>query len=307
MSVVVCEDVVRRFGDIAAVDRVSLRVEPGEIFGLIGPNGAGKTTLLNCIEGLDRPTSGSISVLGRHPIADRHELTLRTGVQLQSAALPPRITVTEAMRLFSALYDAPVPWRELLSTLGILGKQRTRVERLSGGERQRVFIALALLHKPEVVFLDELTTALDPQARLAMWDVVEEIRDRGTTVVLTTHDMEEAEHLCDRVGIIDRGRLVALDTVPALVRDHAGDTAARLTLTQPVPADLRLESIDKVTAVQPHANGLTVHGTGDFIQDVLAELTACGVRIAGLRATSAGLEGVFLTLTGHGMRTEGQS
>ena len=251
MSVVVCEDVVRRFGDVAAVDGVSLQVEQGEIFGLISPNGAGKTTLLNCIEGLDRPTSGSISVLGRHPITDRHELTLRTGVQLQSAALPPRITVAEAMRLFSALYDGPIPWQELLTTLGIAGKQDTRVERLSGGERQRLFIALALLHEPEVVFLDELTTALDPQARLAMWEVVKAIRARGTTVVLTTHYMEEAEHLCDRVGIIDHGRLIALDTVPELVREHAGDATARLTLVQPAPAELGLESIDTVTTVRP--------------------------------------------------------
>lgn len=307
MSVVVCEDVVRRFGDVAAVDGVSFQVEKGEIFGLIGPNGAGKTTLLNCIEGLDRPTSGSISVLSRHPVTDRHELTLRTGVQLQSAALPPRITVAEAMRLFSAFYDDPVPWQELLSTLGIAGKQVTRVERLSGGERQRVFIALALLHEPEVVFLDELTTALDPQARLAMWEVVAAIRDRGTTVMLTTHYMEEAEHLCDRVGIIDHGRLIALDTVPALVRDHAGDATARLTLTQSTPAELELESIDTVTTVQPDGNYLTVQGTGGFLQDVLTELTARGLRIADLRAISPGLEDVFLNLTGRAMRTEERS
>jgi ABC-2 type transport system ATP-binding protein len=304
VSVVVCEEVVRRFGEVTAVDGVSLRVDEGEVFGLIGPNGAGKTTLLNCIEGLDRPTSGTISVLGRHPVTDRHELTLRTGVQLQSAALPPRITVAEAMRLFSALYDNPVPWRELLTTLGIAGKQATRVERLSGGERQRVFIALALLHQPEVVFLDELTTALDPQARLAMWEVVQTIRDRGTTVVLTTHYMEEAEHLCDRVGIIDHGRLIALDTVPALVRDHAGDATACLTLTQPAPAELALESIDTVTTVRPDGHHLTVQGTGGFLQDVMTELTARGLRLADLRATSPGLEDVFLNLTGRAMRIE---
>ncbi|MBM7790304.1 ABC transporter ATP-binding protein [Tenggerimyces flavus] len=315
MSVVVCEEVVRRFGAVTAVDGVSFQVEQGEIFGLIGPNGAGKTTLLNCVEGLDRPTSGSISVLGRHPVTDRHELTLRTGVQLQTAALPPRITVAEAMRLYSSLYKAPVPWKELLATLGIAGKQKTTVERLSGGERQRVFIALALLHKPEVVFLDELTTALDPQARLAMWEVVKEIRDRGTTVVLTTHYMEEAEHLCDRVGIIDHGSIIALDIVPALIRDHAGDATARLTLTQPAPVnldrgldlELELESIDTVTKVQPDGKYLTVQGTGGFLQDVLAELTARDVRIVDLRTTSPGLEDVFLNLTGRAMRTEEQS
>lgn len=304
MSVVTCAGVTRRFGDLTAVDDVSFQVERGEIFGLIGPNGAGKTTLLNCIEGLDTPTSGTISVLDRHPITDRHELTLRTGVQLQSAALLPRITVAEAMRLFSSFYDDPAPWEELLTTLGIAGKRHARVERLSGGERQRVFIALALLHRPDVVFLDELTTALDPQARLAMWDVVTDIRDRGTTVVLTTHYMEEAENLCDRVGIIDHGRLIALDTVPALIRHHTGDATARLTLDRNLPADLDLATIDGVTAVQVEGRQLIVQGTGDFIQHVLSELTSRGLRAADLRTTSPGLQDVFLALTGHAMRVE---
>lgn len=304
MSVVTCEGVTRQFGALTAVDDVSFRVERGEIFGLIGPNGAGKTTLLNCIEGLDEPTSGTISVLDRHPITDQHELTLRTGVQLQSAALLPRITVAEAMRLFSALYDDPTPWEELLTTLGIAGKQKARVDHLSGGERQRVFIALALLHRPEIVFLDELTTALDPQARLAMWDVVEDIRRHGTTVVLTTHYMEEAEHLCDRVGIIDRGRLIALDTVPALIREHAGEATARLALDRSAPADLDLEAIDAVTAVQAEGRHLTVQGTEDFIQDVLSELTARDLRATDLRTAAPRLEDVFLALTGRAMRTE---
>lgn len=304
MSVVVCEHVVRKFGDVTALDGVSLQVDKGEIFGVIGPNGAGKTTLLNCIQGLDRPTSGRVAVLGRHPVTDRYELTLRTGVQLQTASLLPRITVAEAMRLFAALYENPTPWSDLLRTLGIAGKQNARVERLSGGERQRVFIALALLHDPEVVFLDELTTALDPQARLAMWDVVETIRDRGTTVMLTTHYMEEAEHLCDRVGIIDHGRLIALGSVPALVRDHAGDATARLTLTQAPPADLRLESMDLVTSVCLDGRHLSVWGTGGFLQDVLTELSARDLRVSDLRAASPGLEEVFLSLTGRAMRTE---
>jgi len=304
LSVVVCEDVVRRFGSVAAVDGVSLRVERGEIFGIIGPNGAGKTTLLNCIEGLDRPTSGHTTVLGLHPLNDQRELTLRTGVQLQSAALPPRITVAEALRLFSALYEEPVPWQELLGTLGILDKRSTRVERLSGGERQRVFVALALLHDPEVVFLDELTTALDPQARLAMWDVVASIRDRGTTVVLTTHYMEEAEHLCDRVGIIDHGRLIALDTVANLVREHADDANARITLTQPPLRDLELESIPNVTAAEVDGADLNVQGRDGFLQDVLVTLADQQMRVADVRTTSPGLEDVFLNLTGRAMRTD---
>jgi len=307
VSVVVCDHVVRKFGELAAVDDVSFEVGEGEIFGLIGPNGAGKTTLLNCIEGLDRPTSGSVRVLGLDPIADRHELTVRTGVQLQSASLLPRITVAEAMRLFSALYDNPAPWEELLVTLGIGGKHGTRVDRLSGGERQRVFIALALLHRPEVVFLDELTTALDPQARRAMWGVVKDIRARGTTVVLTTHYMEEAEHLCDRVGIIDNGRLVALDTVPALIRDHGGDATVRLTLTQRAAAGLNLDKIASVTSVQLDGSQLTVQGSGDFLQELLVELTANDLHVTDVRTVSPGLEDVFLHLTGRAMRLEDPS
>lgn len=303
---VVYEDVVRHFGDVTAVDDVSLQVEEGEIFGIIGPNGAGKTTLLNCAEGIDKQTSGNVAVLGLDPATDQHELTLRMGVQLQTAALPPRLTVAEVMKLFSAFYANPVPWQDLLKTLGILGKEKSRVARLSGGERQRAFIALALLHKPEVVFLDELTTALDPQARLAMWDVVESIRDQGATVVLTTHYMEEAERLCDRVAIIDHGQLIALDTVPALIHDHAGDGAARLSFNQPPPEDLELDSIESVTTARRDGPYLIVQGTGGFLQDVLAALTKQDLRVTDLRATSPGLEDVFLNLTGRAMRTEEQ-
>ncbi|MGO1435825.1 MAG: ABC transporter ATP-binding protein [Canibacter sp.] len=304
MIVVTCEGVTRRFGDQVAVDEVSFQVPQGEIFGIIGPNGAGKTTLLNCIEGLDVPTSGDIRVLGRHPINDKHELTLRTGVQLQSAELLPRITVAEAMQLFSSFYDDPAPWEELLATLGIAGKSKTRIERLSGGERQRVFIALALVHRPEVVFLDELTTALDPQARLAMWEVIEDIRDRGTTVMLTTHYLEEAEHLCDRVGIIDHGRLIALDTVPALIAAHAGAATARLTLDETPPADLNLEAIDSVSTVQDEGRNFTIQGTGGFLQHVLSELTARDLHAIDLRTTSPRLEDVFMALTGRAMRVD---
>ena len=200
MSAIVCRDVTRRFGELTAVDGVSFTVEDNEIFGIIGPNGAGKTTLLSCIEGLDTPTSGTIDVLGMHPIKDMHQLVQRTGIQLQQAALLPRLKVGEALQLFSSFYDNPVPWRPLLELLGIGAKERSYVAKLSGGERQRVFIALALIHDPELLFLDELTTALDPQARLAMWDVVRGIRDRGKTVVLTTHYMEEARRAGHRGG-----------------------------------------------------------------------------------------------------------
>jgi len=300
MSAVSCRDVTRRFGDLTAVDGVSLNVEHNEVFGIIGPNGAGKTTLLNCMEGLDTPTAGSIDVLGLHPVKDAQQLVQRTGVQLQQAALLPRLKVGEALELFSSFYAQPMPWRPLLETLGIAAKEKSYVTKLSGGERQRVFIALALIHDPELLFLDELTTSLDPQARLAMWEVVRDIRDRGKTVVLTTHYMEEAEALCDRVAIIDHGRIVALDTVPGLISAYAGGSTLRLTLDRPAPATLA--SIEGVSSVNADAGATVVRGRGAFAQNVLAHLTQTGVAVSDMTTTSPGLEDVFLNLTGRTMR-----
>ncbi|MCE1178271.1 MAG: ABC transporter ATP-binding protein [Micrococcales bacterium] len=303
-TTVVCEEVNRTFGTVTALDGVSLTVHEGEIFGVVGPNGAGKTTLLNCLEGLDRPTSGRVEVLGLDPARHTAELATRVGVQLQSAALPPRLTVQEAMRLYSALYDDPRPWPDLLRTLGIADKARDRVDRLSGGERQRVFIALALIPRPELVFMDELTTALDPRSRREMWDTVEAVRDEGATVVLTTHYMEEAERLCDRVAIIDRGRLVALDTVPALIQRHAGATTAHITLTSAPPADLDLARVPGVTHVTVKGRDLTVQGDADALQRTLAELSAQNLTAATMSTTSPGLEDVFLSLTGRPIATQ---
>lgn len=238
-NVVSCAAVSRNFGSFTALEDVSFKVREGEIFGVVGPNGAGKTTLLNCLEGLDRPSSGHVEVLGCDPIKDQHSLAQQIGVQLQSAALPPRLTVQDALELYSALYERPRPWRELLKDLGIKDKANARVDRLSGGERQRVFVALALINRPQLAFLDELTTALDPQSRRNMWDTVEHVRDSGATVVLTTHYMEEAERLCDRVAIIDHGRLVALDTVASLIQQHAGETTAKLILSASPSCDVQ--------------------------------------------------------------------
>jgi ABC-2 type transport system ATP-binding protein len=306
-TVIDVSELRKRYGTTLAVDSITLSVRRGEVFGIVGPNGAGKTTTVECLEGLRQPDSGTVSVLGLDPRRQGDELRQRIGVQLQRAALPDRLKVWEALDLYASYYRHPVDWRPLVEEWGLSEKRTTAFADLSGGQQQRLFIALALVNDPEVVFLDELTTALDPQARLAMWDVVESVRDRGTTVVLTTHYMEEAEHLCDRVAIIDRGRLIALDRVPALVRDHAGGATARLTLTEPAPAELELASIDTVTAVQPAGKHLTVQGTGGFLQDVLTELTARDLRIADLRTTSPGLEDVFLNLTGRRMRGEAAS
>ena len=293
-------DVTKRYGGLTAVDGVSLEVSPGEIFGIIGPNGAGKTTFMECLEGLRLPDSGDIDVLGEDPAHPTKRWRERIGVQLQTAALPPKITVDEALALFASMYSDPADPAALLHELGIASKGRSYVDKLSGGQRQRVFIALALLGKPEVVFLDELTTALDPQARLAMWDVVRDIRERGKTVVLTTHYMEEAEALCDRVAVIDHGRLIALDTIPALIAAHGGQAALRLTLSAPAPGTLA--DVKGVTSVRTDGAVTVVGGTGAFAQAVLSHLAQADVVVQDMETHSPGLEEVFLNLTGRALR-----
>jgi ABC-2 type transport system ATP-binding protein len=211
------QGLTKQYAGTTAVRDVSFTVTRGEIFGIIGPNGAGKTTTVECIEGLRRPDAGYISVLGLNPGRDRDELRERLGVQLQDAELPGRLRVGEALRLYSSFYSAPADWRVLMETLGLTAKEKTPFGKLSGGQRQRLTIALALVGQPEVVVLDELTTGLDPQARRDTWALIEGVRDRGTTIVLVTHFMEEAERLCDRIAVIDSGRIVALDTPAALV------------------------------------------------------------------------------------------
>ena len=304
MNAVTCTHVTRRFGDLTAVDDVSLQVADGEIFGIIGPNGAGKTTLLSSIEGLDEPTSGEISVLGLHPVKDAAELARRTGIQLQQAALLPRLRVGEALELFSSFYDQSVPWRPLLARLGIASKEKTDVARLSGGERQRVFIALALVHDPELLFLDELTTALDPQARLAMWDVVRSIRQGGATVVMTTHYMEEAEALCDRVAVIDHGRLIALDTVPGLIGSLGKGTKVQLRTSRTIQPSA-LDGVAGISDVAVAGTAVSMLWAGSGIpQAAVSAIEATGATVSNIRTSSPGLEDVFLALTGRDMRQE---
>jgi ABC-2 type transport system ATP-binding protein len=217
-AVITCTELRKRYGRVAAVDGVSFEVAAGEIFGIVGPNGAGKTTTVECLEGLRRPDGGRVRVLGLDPARHGRALHRRIGVQLQQAVLPNRLKVWEAMDLYAALYGSRARWRPLLEEWGLAERHRTAFADLSGGERQRLLVAIALIGEPEVVFLDELTTGLDPEARRATWTLVRRIRARGTTVLLVTHQMEEAERLCDRVAVLDRGRLVALDAPAALAR-----------------------------------------------------------------------------------------
>lgn len=301
-SVIEVRDLRRTYGDVTAVDGISFEVAEGEVFGLVGPNGAGKTTTIECVEGLRRPTSGDVRVLGVDPCTDRWSLAERIGVQLQESALPGRLRVGEALRLFASLYRHSVDVDYLLSLLSLTEKRRTAFAKLSGGQKQRVFIALALVGRPQLVFFDELTTGLDPQARHSMWDLVREVRDRGCTVVLTTHYMEEAERLCDRVMIVDRGRVVALDTPEALVRSLGVDQRIAFG----VPGDQGLTCLTGVAAVSrvEHSSGrVVVYGHGrHFASSVVAALEDAGVSLVDLRTEQPDLEDVFLSLTGREMR-----
>ena len=282
-------DVTKRYGDLTAVNGISLEVHPGEIFGIIGPNGAGKTTFMECLEGLRRPTSGTIDVLGEDPSRPSTRWRERIGVQLQTAALPPKITVNEAMALFASMYSDPADPTQLLNELGIAAKGRSYVDKLSGGQRQRVFIALALLGKPNVVFLDELTTALDPQARLAMWDVVRSIRQGGATVVMTTHYMEEAEALCDRVAVI---------------ASVTKGTKVQLRTSRQLGSGV-LDEIDGISDVTIAGTSVSMLWSGTGIpQAAIAAIEAAGLTVANIRTSSPGLEDVFLALTGRDMRQE---
>jgi ABC-2 type transport system ATP-binding protein len=303
MAAAITVDGLRKaYGDVLAVDSIAFEAREGEIFGMVGPNGAGKTTTIECIEGLRNPDGGTVCVLGMNPQQGSYALRERIGVQLQESALPPRLKVWEVLDLFAALYQRAVDWRPLLEQLGLAEKRNAAFSKLSGGQKQRLFIALALLNDPELIFLDELTTGLDPQARRAMWDLVRSIRQQGKTVFLTTHYMEEAERLCDRVVIIDHGKIVALDTPEALIRSLGMEKRLVFTLP-PGQATPSLASLPQVSRVEHAGERLTVYGHGErFVSAVVYALEDGGVPFLDLRTEQPNLEDVFLALTGREMR-----
>ena len=268
MALIEIEGLTKRYGHRTVVDDVSFTVERGEILGILGPNGAGKTTTVEMIEGLRRPDAGRISVAGLDPHLDEAALRLVLGAQLQQSALPERITVGEAMALFASFYPSPVDWRELLEALDLGGTVGRQFRRLSGGQKQRVSVALALVGAPQVPVLDEVTTGLDPQARRDAWAVIGSIRDRGVTILLVTHFMEEAERLGDRLAVIDAGRLVALDTPAGLIDAVDAAQHLRLRLSAPLP-DSVLTALPQVTAVEREGELLRVSGTGDVLTAVV--------------------------------------
>ena len=287
----------KTYGDIVAVKDVSFEVAEGEIFGLLGPNGAGKTTTVECLQGLRRPDAGEVRVLGLDPQADRQTLRQQIGSQLQESALPDRIKVWEALDLFGSFLGREADWRTLMEQWGLTPKRNASFGSLSGGQRQRLFVALALVNNPKLVFLDEMTTGLDPAARRTAWDLVRQIRDRGATVVLVTHFMEEAEQLCDRVAVIDRGQIVALNSPQGLVNAYASQI--RVIFTAPAGADLSwLEQVDRVKKVARRGSRVEVEGDGPVLALVSAALVNHGVTPPDLRVEQPTLEDVFLTITG---------
>ena len=293
----------KTYGSTVAVDEVSFDVYDGEIFGLIGPNGAGKTTTMECVEGLRTPDRGTISVFGMDPIRDAYKLQERIGVQLQEAQLQKRIKVWEAVDLWASLYRTKtIDADRLLDQLGLADKRNAWFMTLSGGQKQRLFIALALINDPDVVFLDELTTGLDPQSRRTIWELVRGIRERGKTVFLTTHLMEEAERLCDRVAIIDHGRIVDIDSPERLVARHCPKRSVELS-TSDSGADEHFRQMRCVDAVSRQDGRVTILGRGDdFVTDVIQCLSENGIRVTDFRTVVPTLEDVFLTVTGHSMR-----
>jgi ABC-2 type transport system ATP-binding protein len=286
----------KAYGTAIAVDDVSFTVNSEEIFGILGRNGAGKTTTVECITGLRPPDRGSISVLGLDPRRDGRELHERVGVQLQHSALPERIRVGEAVDLYASFYAEPADGRELLSALGLEQARDHYFGKLSGGQKQRLSIVLALIGQPEIAVLDELTTGLDPEARRDTWKLIEGVRDRGVTIVLVTHLMEEAERLCDRVALIDRGRVIALDR-PAALGEQAS-TSQRIRLRSPGSlGETILQSVPEVSRVERDGPDIVVFGSGDLLTAVVLAFDRAGLRAEDVRTETTSLEDAFLTLT----------
>jgi ABC-2 type transport system ATP-binding protein len=297
-------DALRKtYGELVAVDGVSFDVRRGEVFGLLGPNGAGKTTTVEVLEGLREPDSGEVSVLGVDAIRRPDELRSRIGVSLQTAALYPKLTVVEVIELFRGFYTSGRPVEELVELMDLGEKRKTRTQDLSGGQRQRLSVALALVNDPELVFLDEPTTGMDPAARRMLWDVVLSLKDRGRSVLLTTHYMEEAEVLCDRLAIMDHGRILESGTVDELVSRRFHERAVRFDSIEGL-GDQELASFPGVASIKHEGSAVLLY-TRDVpatIGAVLAATERLGVEPANLAVRRATLEDVFLDLTGRALR-----
>jgi len=289
----------KTYGPLVAVDDVSLSVAEGEIFGILGPNGAGKTTAVECAVGLREPDAGTVRLLGLDPRADRDEVHEIVGVQLQASAFPAKLRVGEILEEYRSFYRDPADTGELVEALGLAGKRRDYYRSLSGGQRQRLSVALALIGRPRIAVLDEMTTGLDPQARRDAWELIERVRDRGMTVVLVTHFMEEAERLCDRVALIDHGRIVALDTPVGLAAQARGGKTVRFVPSAPFE-DRLLTGLPGVTRVEHQGQHVVVTGTGELVNELILALHTVGVTARDVQLDASNLEDAFVRLTRNG-------
>jgi ABC-2 type transport system ATP-binding protein len=301
-AVIEVAGLTKRYGGRAVVDGISFHVEQGEIFGILGPNGAGKTTAVECLEGLRRRDGGEVRIGGLDPRTDRHRLHQRIGVQLQETQLPEKLKVREALELYASFYPHPADWRELLERWGLASQSGTGFRKLSGGQKQRLFLALALVGNPDVVFLDELTAGLDPGARRLTWDLIRQVRDGGVTVVLVSHFMDEVEELCDRVAILERGRIAALDTPARLVDLAGGEYRMRFRPTAAMD-ERSLAVLPGVRSVTRRGARVEITGTGDFASAVTSELARRQVVVADLRIEGRSLDSAYVALTGRTMDT----
>src|SRR6202050_5329811 len=295
----------KSYGPVVAVRDVSFSVAEGEIFGILGPNGAGKTTTVECVSGLREPDAGTIRLLGLDPRADRDQVREIVGVQLQASAFPAKLRVGEILDMYRTFYRTPADASELVEALGLAGKRRAYYRSLSGGQRQRLSVALALIGGPKIAVLDEMTTGLDPQARRDAWELIEGARARGVTIVLVTHFMEEAERLCDRVALIDHGRVVALDTPANLTTRAQGGKSVRFLPSAPFDDGL-LTALPEVTRVEHEGQHVVVTGTGELVNEVILALHAAGLQARDVQLDASNLEDAFVRLTGTHLHQEGE-
>lgn len=297
------QQLVKRYGALTAVDDISFEVQSGEVFGLLGPNGAGKTTTVECIEGLRVPDGGEILVLGLDARRELKPIKERIGIQLQTTGLYPKLSVREVIELFGSFYSRRLSTDSLIEMTGLQERESARTKDLSGGQKQRLSVALALVNDPDLIFLDEPTTGLDPQARRNLWDVIDALQSKGKTILLTTHYMEEAEQLCNHIAVMDHGKIIAMDTPAALVRENFSEQAIEFESPQPPPVET-LEAIAGVTRAQIQEKQITVFSTD--VPASMAGLLALSqqgvLHFDNLVVRRATLEDVFLKLTGRRIR-----
>ncbi len=296
MKVIEVKDLKKYYGEIKAVDRISFYVEDGEIFGMVGPNGAGKTTTIECIEGLRKRDFGEIKVLGEEPYNNK-KLYEKISIQLQETNYQDKIKVCEILKLFSSFYKKTINWEELLKKFNLYDFRNSFIMKLSGGQKQKLSIILALIPDPQILFLDELTTGLDPKARRDMWNFIKEMKEMGKTIFLTTHYMEEAENLCDRVAIIDKGKIIALDSPRNLIKNSGLEDSIVFEGENLNQEDLR--KIKGVSRVFIENDRVTIYGKGeDLLKNVVDYLYMKKINYKNLKTKSPNLEDIYLSLTG---------